>query len=236
MLIAAGCLFVAGVLPMLGWTRFLFQMYSTTADHYLYLAMLGPALALAWIIQRWHRPAVHLLAALLLVVLGIRTMAQGRHWANDYPLFSHALRVNPQSFAALTNLGSAYYADGRLEEAERHFRAAIALREDLVHARENLANVLALQGRVDEAIEQIRAALRIRESQPPDVAGDFSDTYFHVAQLLIRRGRYQEAIDELDRLLRQQPDHAEAQEARALAQQRLESGAKLSAKSLPGAT
>ena len=42
--------FVIGVLPTLGFIPFNFQVVSTVADHYLYLAMLGVALALALIL------------------------------------------------------------------------------------------------------------------------------------------------------------------------------------------
>jgi hypothetical protein len=44
-LLAAMVIFVAGVAPVLGLITFLFQYYSTTADHYLYLSMLGVGLA-----------------------------------------------------------------------------------------------------------------------------------------------------------------------------------------------
>ena len=44
-------------LPVLGLVPFAFQAYSTVADRYMYIAMLGPALALAWglaqVRQRW---------------------------------------------------------------------------------------------------------------------------------------------------------------------------------------
>jgi len=212
LLLLAGCLFVAGVLPMLGWTRFLFQMYSTTADHYLYLAMLGPALALAWLLAWQDERRTYVVAILVLAALGIRTILQARYWSDDYALFSRAAEITPNSFPAQTNLGNLYYRDGNLEAAERHFRAAVAARDDLVDARNNLANVLALQGRVDEAIEQIRAELRIRERQPPEVAGDYAETYLHVAQLLMQRGRYTEAADELQRLLRLHPQHEKGRE------------------------
>jgi protein O-mannosyl-transferase len=222
LLLVAMCLFVAGVLPMLGWTRFLFQMHSTTADHYLYLAMLGPALALGWAAQRCNSRTGRVAISIVLVVLGIRTIAQAVHWADDYALFSHTIRVNPSSFAGYNNLANAYYADGDYESAERYYRMAVKLRDDLVVARSNLANVLALQGRIDEAIDQIRAELRIRETQPPDVTEEFSQTYLHVGQLLIRRGRYAEAAEELDRLLQREPRHPEAIKWRAVAGQHLE--------------
>ena len=47
-LVAAVGVFVTGLLPVLGLVPFAFQAYSTVADHYMYSAMLGPALALAW--------------------------------------------------------------------------------------------------------------------------------------------------------------------------------------------
>lgn len=51
-LIAAALLLAAGVAPVLGFSRFDFQTISTVADHYLYLALLGPALAGAWLLSR----------------------------------------------------------------------------------------------------------------------------------------------------------------------------------------
>ena len=41
-----------GLLPVLGLIPFDFQHYSTVADRYAYLAMLGPAIALAWGLTR----------------------------------------------------------------------------------------------------------------------------------------------------------------------------------------
>src|SRR6185312_3258202 len=45
---AAAILLVIGVAPVLGLTVFDFELMSTVADHYLYVAMLGPALLTAW--------------------------------------------------------------------------------------------------------------------------------------------------------------------------------------------
>ena len=47
-LFVALAIFLIALLPMLGLVTFHFQYYSTVADHYLYLPMLGVALALAW--------------------------------------------------------------------------------------------------------------------------------------------------------------------------------------------
>ena len=50
---AAGLVFLAGLLPVLGLTSFVFQYYSTVADRYIYVAMLGVAMAVAWVISSY---------------------------------------------------------------------------------------------------------------------------------------------------------------------------------------
>ena len=48
----AALVFVFGMVMNLGLAPFQFQFHSTVADHYAYLAMLGPALAVAWIASK----------------------------------------------------------------------------------------------------------------------------------------------------------------------------------------
>jgi tetratricopeptide (TPR) repeat protein len=55
-------------------------------------------------------------------------------------------------------LGSAYFRSGKLEDAEREYRAAIESQPKLGEPRNNLAVVLFLTGRATEAHEQIKAA------------------------------------------------------------------------------
>lgn len=55
-------------------------------------------------------------------------------------------------------LGSAYFRSGKLEDAEREYRAAIQAQPKLGEPRNNLAVVLFLTGRAAEAQDQIKAA------------------------------------------------------------------------------
>jgi hypothetical protein len=50
-LIVAFAVFVVALLPVLGLTPFNVQMISTVTDRYLYLAMLAPALAVAFLMR-----------------------------------------------------------------------------------------------------------------------------------------------------------------------------------------
>jgi tetratricopeptide (TPR) repeat protein len=55
-------------------------------------------------------------------------------------------------------LGSAYFRSGKMEDAEREYRAAIETQPKLGEPRNNLAVVLFLTGRAAEAQEQVKSA------------------------------------------------------------------------------
>ena len=53
---AAAAVFVSGLVPVLGLIPFDFQYhYSTVADRYVYLALLGLALGMAWSLRQGER-------------------------------------------------------------------------------------------------------------------------------------------------------------------------------------
>jgi hypothetical protein len=97
--LAVGALwFAVGLLPVLGFTRFDFQILSTVADRYLYLPMFGVALCVAsatslpWC-RRRSRTMTFISVALL--ALAVRSNAQARVWHDTQSLFRNAYRVNP---------------------------------------------------------------------------------------------------------------------------------------------
>jgi tetratricopeptide (TPR) repeat protein len=107
-LIAAAIILVIGVSPVLGFTPFMFQFYSTVSDHYLYLAMLAPALALAWMLTRLPQRGMIAAAVGAIVVLGAMSVRQAGTWRDNESLYDRAIAVNPDSFLAYNNLASAY--------------------------------------------------------------------------------------------------------------------------------
>jgi tetratricopeptide (TPR) repeat protein len=109
-LVAGGLLFLICLLPVLGLVPFDFQLYSTVADHYLYLAMIGPALVAAAVLARWWRPGNVVIACIILAALGTRAFAQASHWQDTLALFRHTLAINPRSSLSHQNLGT-YFID-----------------------------------------------------------------------------------------------------------------------------
>src|SRR4051812_12205829 len=67
---------------------------------------------------------------------------------------------------ALIGQAMAQYRSGRVADAERLYRDALALRPDLAGAHAGLALMLYLQGRPQEAIAAFREAVKIEPDNP----------------------------------------------------------------------
>jgi len=116
-LTAAALLFVAGVLPVLGLTTFLYQQFSTVADRFVYLSMLGPALAAAWLMsRRWNGVTVSI-ATIVLIALGAATTMQTRVWRDRLTLAAHGVAVLPDNPGARSAYAGALIRADRIEEA-----------------------------------------------------------------------------------------------------------------------
>lgn len=208
MVVAAFAIFAAAVLPVLGLIPFDFQQYSTTSDHYLYLAMLGPALLFAWALPaiesaRWfiRRPA-SIVAILVVLALGVRSFAQTLYWSNTATLFAHALEVNPNSPAARVNLAIALTDQGRLAEAAEHYRALLAVDPSNPKAHLGLGQVLARANQPEPALTHLRQAAELQPENPL--------THYNLGLLLSSLGRDDEAIAAYRRALEAEPDFPEA--------------------------
>lgn len=176
----AGSIFVAPLLPVLGLVSFSFQTYSTVADRYAYLALLGPALALAvWLNdgRRW-RVAV---AGLLLLAAAGGNVWQGQFWQDSRTLFERTLTVTPESWLARLKLAvlegqaaDAAMIAGQTDDAQRHRDAELAryhetlqIKPDLAGARANLGFLFLRLNRPRDAAQafEILLAQRPDESQ-----------------------------------------------------------------------
>ena len=172
-LLPASGVFVAALVPVLGLVPFAFQEYSTVADRYLYLAMLGPALALAGLLAvPQPRPAVTVaITTLALLAFAFQSAAQTRYWETSATLFAHGLSVNPRSMTLHYNLAEELSGQGRTEEAIAHYRAALQIAPGNAPAHCNLAGQLASLGRLNEAAAEYRTALALAPGLGPAHAG-----------------------------------------------------------------
>jgi protein O-mannosyl-transferase len=219
-LMAGGLIFVVAIAPVSGITAFGYQFVSTTADHYLYIAMLGPALAIACFIASRPAKNVYRIFSAVTVILAALSFHQAGFWRSDFALLTHAIDVNHRSFLAHNNLGLLYGQRGDLAKATNEFRAAVALTDRYPNPYESLAHALADQGDLEGAASVLNASMTIR-SRMPGQYPDYIDDHLRVGQLLLQAGKYRQAIPHFQALLDVKPDNIEARKYLALAQEKL---------------
>lgn len=210
-LIAA--LFFGGtLLPALGFFDVFPMRYSFVADHFQYLASLGPIVLLCGLATRVvsRRPvAVRVAgAAAVVVVLGVLTWRQCRVYEGHLTLWTDTVAKNPTSGLGHTNLGKLYVDSGDYARAIEHLRAALALDDTLWEAHANLGVALLNTGDVDGARAEFERVIELEPDQP---AG-----YNNLGVTLARRGDREGAIEQFRKALAVDPRNAEVRAALAM--------------------
>lgn len=207
----AAAYFVVSLFPVLGFFSVYFFRYSFVADHFQYLASMGP-LALAgagaavlmdyWPREaRWLRPAGCAVAA---AALGILSWRQCGVYSDVETLWRATLAGNPDCWMGHDNLGTAVLAKGQVEEALAEFREALRLNPADADGRYNLGLVAFQQGKPDEAIAQYREAQRL-DPTLVEAINNLGNTFLAL-------GRTQEAIVEFRQAIKTDPTKGKAHE------------------------
>jgi len=203
-LFLAAAYFTAVLLPVLGFADQSYFRFSFVADHFQYLADMGPlALAGAGLAAffslfaskaRWLTPV---LAVGVFCLLGALTWL--RTWAFGSPetLWTDTLAKNPHCATAYDNLGWTFAREGRIDEAISLYRQALEIDPRSFGARYNLGNALLQNGQVTEAIVEYRQALDIR----PDDAS----THSNLGVALLQSGDVEQAVAQYKEALRLKP-------------------------------
>ncbi|MGA3179360.1 MAG: tetratricopeptide repeat protein [Verrucomicrobiota bacterium] len=205
----AALFFGATLSPVLGFIMLYTFVYSFVADHYQYLACLGPlALAAAgiqWGFARrtWQTPALRLLfCAALLAALGALTWRQCGLYADAETLWRTTLARNPGCWMAYDNLGVTLFKKGHPEEALAQYRKAFEINPADKDLRNNMGAALFQTGQKEEAIAQYRQALELDPNN--------AEARNNLAVALFDKGAKEEAIAQYRKALQIKPDYAEA--------------------------
>jgi tetratricopeptide (TPR) repeat protein len=197
------------LLPALGFIDVYPFVYSFVADHFQYLACIGPialvASAGAAVCRRagqWGRYLGMLTVVAVLMMLGVSIWRQGLIYKDLETLWRDTLAKNPDAWMAHNNLGIILAGQGRVSEAIAEYAAALRIKPGCAEAHNNLALALAGQGKLAGATAEYQAALRI---QP-----DYADAHYNLGVALASQGRISEAITEYAAALRIKPDNVGA--------------------------
>ena len=154
--------FVVSLVPVIGLVQVGVQ---ARADRYTYIPLTGIFLVCAWSLRglALRRPRLRLPAAAasvaVLAALAAAAWLQAGYWRSDLTLFSRAVAVRPDNWIALSSLGNALLAEGRVKEAQEVLSRAYGknsfLRFDLLV---RTGDVQARQGRLDDALATYRRA------------------------------------------------------------------------------
>jgi hypothetical protein len=199
---AAMATFIAALMPTLGMIPFEFQLHSTVADHYVYLAMLAPAFLVAVGLSKYDFRKWWGSALVVAAILGFMSIRQCYTWKNNLTLMTHALKVNPSSLAGNNMLG--FYYDQQhppdLVKAKPFFARALHDHPNVPWVHFNAANFLMHAGRTDEAIEQYRQAIAL----DPDSV----DAWINYGAALGKLGEDEDALAAFAKALQLKPDDA----------------------------
>lgn len=164
-------LFLAFLMPTLGLVPFAYQAYSTVADRYVYLALIGVGLIVGEAVDHVRPPRVGMLgAATLLVALAALSFNQSGHWLTSPGFLRHTIDVNPSAGFAYNNLGDTALARGDLNEALADFKACVEKDPTRTKAYINLAEVYTALNQPAEAERAIAQAEKTPEMTSDDLS------------------------------------------------------------------
>jgi len=201
----AAAFFVATLSPVLGFIMLYTFRYTFVADHYQYLACIGPiALVSAGVVSlahifRQHRGLILSAAAFVVATLGVLTWRQSAMYGNIETLWRITLARNSECWMAHTNLGIVLLQKGQLDDGIAQYRAALQMQPDSWDAEYNLGTALVGKGEVDEAILHCERAVAM---QPNDPDGQVS-----LGDALLQKKRIDEAIVHYQSALAVRPDY-----------------------------
>ncbi len=217
------------------------------AEHRMYLPLAAVVTAGVLLLLSYagRIPALILLG-LAAAGLGGATARRAETYRTGTALWADTVAKRPGNAFAENNLGQALFLEGRVPEAEAHYRRALQLDPADPQAHYNLANILANDGRIAAAITEYTTALRLRPAffeahnnlglawekagRPPEAIAEFEATlrlqpgsfeaHCNLADVLAQAGRLPEAIAQYEQALRIDPASVPAQEnlGQALAQ------------------
>jgi len=197
--------FLALLFPVLGFFDVYFFRYSFVADHFQYLAAIGPltlaAAGINWLFGAFKKQEAALCGALV-VALGILTWRQCGTLADLETLWQTTLARNPNCWMAHNNLGLLLKNQGRLDEAIGHYQQALQIAPNAWDALNDMGAALAASGQPDAAIEYYHKALQ--------VAPNLSAVQNNLGHALAAEGRFDEAITCYHEALRINPNYSDA--------------------------
>ncbi|PYM02878.1 MAG: hypothetical protein DMF19_01310 [Verrucomicrobia bacterium] len=204
----AALFFVATLSPVIGFIMLYTFRYTFVADHYQYLASIGPiALASAGIATlaatfKGSRHFIFGAGICLLAVLTMLTWRQSTMYVDIEALWRTTIGRNPDCWMAHNNLGIVLAQKNEIDEAIAHYRKTLEMSPDFADADYNLGNVLLQKGEIDAALLHCQRAVAIQPNDP--------DAQVALGNALFQKGLIDESIVHYQKALAIRPYYVTA--------------------------
>lgn len=179
--------------PILGFFDVAFFRLSRVADHFQYLACIGPlalggaAISVLCEVSMPERTTTRaLLPVLLLGMLGLLSFRQSNIYHAAETVWRDTIQKNPDCAVAHNNLGFFFWQIGDRQNARREVQKALALDPEFPDALNNLGNDSLDRGDPDTAISLLSKSLRI---QPINTSA-----HFNLGNAFLQKGAFDQAI------------------------------------------
>jgi protein O-mannosyl-transferase len=149
--------FLGTMVPMIGLVQVGVQ---SMADRYAYLPFIGLFFAMCWAavdILENHRASRHCIASAAVVLLAGLAFVSHRqigYWSSNLALWRHTASLTTDNYVAEDGIGNSLLAQGELEEAMPHFRAAAAIHPSDPISNSSLAFYKSNHGDLPGALAQ----------------------------------------------------------------------------------
>jgi tetratricopeptide (TPR) repeat protein len=200
--------FVATLGPLLGFVMLYTFRYTFVADHYQYLAAIGPiAVASAGLAQfermiKKSRPFIISVGFAILVCLSVLTWRQSSIYRDAETLWRTTIAKNPSCWMAYNNLGVVQFEKGNIGDAIDKYEQSLRLYPEYSEAHYNLGSALLQKGYADEAIQQCEEALKIQPNEP--------DAHIVLGNAFMSKQDIDQAISQYEQALTLRPGDSNA--------------------------
>lgn len=211
----AAAFYVATLSPVLGFIMLYTFRYTFVADHYQYLACIGPiAPVSAGLVKltnsmKYGPRFLVAFGIFIFSTLGLLTWQQSAIYRDSETLWRTTIDRNPGCWMAETNLGSELSEEGDIDGAIAHLEKSLRLKSDAPETHNSLTNALFRKGDADAAIAEAHVAMNFDPNN--------ADTHAVLGMALITKGQLDEAIAQLSKAIEILPNYSHAHYNLALA-------------------
>lgn len=198
--------FLVTLLPVLGFLKMSYMRLTLVADHFQYFSDISViALLVAaglWLYRRvgmqWKRALMGACVLLVAVFCAYSWDRAGVHNGEE-TLWRANLVDNPYAWQAHNHMGAVLYMQGKVDEAQPHFAAAVKYKPENPESHNNLGLSYGRQGDMDTAIKEYYRAVEIKGDDPAMRA--------NLGNGLLQARRYDEAVAQFEECLRMDPNN-----------------------------